>query len=372
MSGLIFAPQTVYGQDKQAGANEKAKFAGSAKCAKCHRAIYKSFSLSGHPFKLQKIDGKPPRYPGSTSPGVPNPPAGMAWSDVSYVIGGYGRKAHFMDRDGYIMTGAKDRQYNLANRRLGRPASWTGYDAKSAPRKPYTCGACHNTGWHQTGPDGPHQDDLPGIHGTWVEAGVGCEACHGPGADHAAKPWAAKPSTDDNCSGCHARGDVTKIDAEDGLVRHHEQYEELLASPHLEQGCSACHDPHKSTTYAQGGYKGDEKSCVKCHEIQANVFLGQSVHNGCTSCHMPFAGKSALAAVIEHEDGAMAIGDVRSHLFRITTDPAWNMFSDDGKWLRLDTGKRGALSIDGACLGCHQSKGRTWASQNAGRIHGQR
>ena len=59
-----------------------------------------------------------------------------------------------MDLEGYILTGPENRQFNLANDILGTEPHWTGYSAADAPRKPYTCGACHTTGWQATGPEG--------------------------------------------------------------------------------------------------------------------------------------------------------------------------------------------------------------------------
>lgn len=346
-------------------------YAGSGKCGECHKAVYEAFRGSGHPFKIQKIEnGKPPTYPIGTSPGVPHPPEGMTWDDVSYVIGGYGWKARFMDKEGYILTGAKNRQYNLKNETLGLKPDWGGYDAKKAPRKPYTCGGCHTTGWAQTGPDGPHQDGLPGIHGTWAEAGVGCEACHGPGAVHAAKPTKVKMSTKPACDGCHVRGEVKTIDAAGGLVRHHEQYEDLMASPHRRKGCMACHDPHASTKYGRGGFKGQLDTCVACHERDVEIKVAPEGHKVCIDCHMPFAGKSARSVEIEVKGGVLAKGDIRSHIHRIKTDPDWSFLTDDGKFVRTDRKGRAYLTVDLACLSCHTSKDRAWASANAKRIHG--
>jgi hypothetical protein len=329
------------------------RYAGSATCANCHNDIHANYARSGHPLKIQKIEGKPPSYPPGTSSGVPRPPAGMDWADISHVIGGYGWKARFMDREGYILTGEKDRQFNLINDNLGLAAGWGGYDPKTAPRKPYTCGACHTTGWIETGPDGPHQDRLPGIYGTWQEVGVTCEACHGPAAAHAANPSQARLSTKPNCASCHVRGDVEKIDARGGLINHHEQYEELLASSHRATGCLACHDPHKNTKYNGGGFKGQRTTCVNC-----------------TTCHMPFTGKSAVATTIAYKGGKVPKGDIRSHIFRIKTAPGWNMFTDDGKFVRVDGQGRAYLSLDYACLGCHVTKDQAWAARNAPRIHG--
>ncbi|MBL6952414.1 MAG: hypothetical protein ISR50_07260 [Alphaproteobacteria bacterium] len=369
VAAALIALDAFYGPDSDHSVIAGIEYAGSAKCADCHKNIHDDYTRSGHPLKVQKIDGAPPTYPAGTSAGVPWPPAGMAWSDLSYIIGGYGWKARFMDREGYILTGNQERQYNLANAQLGLAAGWSGYDAKKAPRKPYTCGSCHVTGWRETGPEGPHQDGLPGIYGTWLEAGIGCEACHGPAAAHAANPRQAKLSTKPNCATCHIRGDVAEIDAKGGLVNHHEQYEELLASPHLANGCLACHDPHKSTKYTLGGFKGEQETCVKCHEDQRRVFLAESAHSGCISCHMPFTGKSAVATTITYNGGRVPKGDVRSHLSRIETAAGWKMFTDDGKFVRVDGKGRAALSLDYTCLGCHQTKDKAWATRKAARIH---
>ncbi len=348
-------------------ATSEREYAGSETCAGCHAEISESYSRSGHPLKIQKVDGAPPVFPQGTSSGVFAPPAGTDWEEISYVIGGYGWKARFMDRDGYILTGEENRQFNLANDQLGTAGGWTGYDPKTAPRKPYTCGDCHTTGWRATGPDGPHQDGLPGIHGVWQEPGVTCEACHGPGASHVANPAQISLSTEANCQACHVRGDVEKIDAKGGLVRHHEQYEDLLASPHMAVGCLACHDPHKSTKYGLGGFKG-QSTCLDCHQ-QETVAVAPKAHSTCTSCHMPYTGKSAVSVRTAYEGGTLPRGDIRSHIFRIQASADWNMFTDDGKFVRIDGLGRAALSLEYSCLGCHANRDKTWAAGNAGGIH---
>ncbi len=344
-------------------------YAGSEACKACHLEVYEAQMKSGHPYKIQRVRGGPPSYPKGTSPGVPNPPADKTWNDISYVIGGYGWKARFMDNEGYILTGDKGRQYNLVNKYLVTEENWTGYSADKAPRKPYTCGGCHTTGWVESGEAGPHQDNLPGIHGTWSEPGVRCEACHGPSAEHAKAPTAIKPSIKENCGQCHRRGDVKKIDAKGGLVRHHEQYEDFLASPHRSFGCTTCHDPHQGTRYALGGYKGEEGTCRKCH-TNIRIQLEAKKNFECKNCHMPYAGKSAMSIKIKTADGSVSEGDIKSHIFRIMTDPNWDMLTDDGKFVRVDNDNKAYLSIDRTCLVCHSSQTKAWAAENAARIHG--
>ncbi len=347
-------------------------YAGAETCAACHRNIYDGYRQSGHPYKIQKVTGGPPAYPPGTSPGIPMPPKGMDWDDISYVIGGYGWKARFMDREGYILTGDADRQYNLANENLGTQPHWIGYGSGEASRKPYTCGTCHSTGWKASGKDGPHQDGLPGIYGTWASPGVTCEACHGPGAAHAASPATAKLTVEPNCKMCHVRGDETSIDASGGLVRHHEQYEDLLASPHRTLGCMACHDSHLGTRYGRGGFKGQAGTCVQCHQNQARAIVAPEPHRACTDCHMPYAAKTAVSSRVEYQDGFVPKGDLRSHIFRISPDPGWNMFTDDGRFVRTDAENRAYLALDYTCLSCHTGKNKAWATKNAKRIHAQK
>jgi len=344
-------------------------YAGSEICKQCHQDIFDKYSKTGHPYKLQKVNGGPPVYPEGTSPGVPNPPADKTWDDISYVIGGFGWKARFMDSEGYILTGDADRQYNLANAVLGTEAGWTGYDAAKAPRKPYTCGSCHTTGWVSTGEAGPHQDDLPGIQGTWAEPGVRCEACHGPASDHVNDPSNVKPSKEENCGSCHSRGDVDQIDAKGGLIKHHEQYEDLLASPHKIFKCGTCHEPHQSTKYKMGGFKGEDATCKTCH-ANVEIKIAAKADFKCTTCHMPYAAKSAVSITIETAEGPVPKGDIRSHIFRIKDDPNWNMFTDDGHFVRVDEDHKAYLTVEYTCLTCHTTKDKAWAAANARAVHG--
>ncbi|MCD6376278.1 MAG: T9SS type A sorting domain-containing protein [Caldisericaceae bacterium] len=344
-------------------------YVGSSTCKTCHSTVYDDVFNSGHPHKLKKIEGAEPTYPEGTSAGIPNPPTGFTWNDITYVIGGYGWKARFIDSEGYILTGDTERQWNLANSELGLDAHWTDYDADKAPRKPYTCGSCHTTGWVATDENGPHQDDLPGIYGTWSEPGVTCEACHGPGSAHASAPSKDKNSKEENCSSCHIRGDVTQIDASGGLIKHHEQYEDLLASPHKAFQCGTCHEPHKSTKYEFGGFKGEDNTCKTCHS-SIEIKVAAKTNFKCTSCHMPFTGKSAVAITIDYKNGQVPKGDIRSHIFRINPDTTWKFLTDDGKYVRVDDEQNAYLTLDFTCLTCHTNQDMEWAANNAEAIHG--
>ena len=299
---------------------------------------------TGHPYKLNKvIDGKPPTYPFSE---VPNPPEGYTWDDIAYVIGGYGWKARFIGKDGFIITGEENAktQYNLYNPVLEMGKNWVPYHA--GQEKPYNCGPCHTTGYNPEG----HQDGLPGIIGTWAEPGVQCEACHGPGSNHNNDPYRVAMKVDRDselCGACHRRGDVTKIDASGGFIKHHEQYETHFQS--MKRGamrCIDCHDPHQPVKYADRvGVPAQKTPCENCHFKEAKYQkITDRKHAECVECHMPRASKSALG------DPARYSGDLRTHLFVINPD-VMGQFTEDGKY------SLPYLGLDFACKGCHYDGG---------------
>ena len=158
---------------------------------------------------------------------LPELPEGYTWDDITYVIGGYNWKARFIDSDGFIITGADENattQYNFANPVVGNDAGWVGCHAGEV-EKPYDCGPCHTTNYSAWPPDS-HQDDLPGLIGTWSEPGVHCKACHGPGSLHASDPHGVLPDVDRDselCGECHLCGGPEAVNASGGFIKHHEQ-----------------------------------------------------------------------------------------------------------------------------------------------------
>ncbi len=364
---LLFMSSCLQASDTAHAIQQHENYAGSQSCRTCHTNIYNQYIKTGHPYKIQAVTG-PVTFPTGTSPGVPYAPKDKHWDDISYIIGGFAWKARFIDNEGYILTGKNQRQYNLENPILGLKAGWSGYSANTAPRKPYTCGSCHTTAWVATGKDGPHQDNLPGMYGVWAEPGVTCEACHGPGALHVKAPKKNPLTTEENCGSCHRRGDVKQIDAKGGLIRHHEQYEDLLASPHEYLKCGACHSPHLSVKYPTGGFKGEANTCLTCHTQRISHIPAKAKFE-CITCHMPRMAKSAVSIKHDVKNGEVPEGDIRSHIFRISLDPLWKMFSDDGKFVRLDEEGKAFIPAANACLTCHTNKDKQWAIESAKSMH---
>lgn len=119
------------------------------------------------------------------------------------------------------------------------------------------CLQCHTTGFN------PEE-------GTFAEAGVTCEACHGPFQPrHPAEPMARKTDAD-LCSTCHK----TTTD-------------EWRASPHHNAGvqCQACHNPHSQAPMADS----ITALCTNCHKEMGDSFTHSTHANAgleCSNCHM--------------------------------------------------------------------------------------
>ncbi len=82
----------------------------------------------------------------------------------------------------------------------------------------------------------------------------------------------------------------------------------------------------------------------------------------CKDCHMPFATKSAQPT------GPHA-GDLQTHIFYIDTDPAGNMFTDDGLLVDLDDNGKAAVTMDFACQRCHETAELTELAKFAVDFH---
>lgn len=334
--------QGPMGPEGKPGLDSRAAiYVGSDVCQECHAELYTSYKQTGHANALTKVSaGKAPQFPFSE---VKHPPEGKTWDDILYVIGGYGWKARFVDQQGYIITGDANAktQYNLKNNSLKLGDDWVAYHA--GEQISFDCAACHTTGYVPEG----NQSDLPGLLGIWSEDGVGCEECHGPGSNHVNDPYLVKAEINrdaEGCGSCHGRGEVEKVDAVDGFIDHHEQYEELFQSKKRVMDCIDCHNPHETTKHAKG--LAVRTPCQNCHfNEQLNQKITNRKHAECVDCHMPRLTKSAVA------DPARFSGDLRTHLMAINPH-ATAQFDKSG------AAALPYLALDFACKGCHNEQGR--------------
>ncbi|MBI1297177.1 hypothetical protein GC175_19685 [bacterium] len=312
-------------------------YVDSETCARCHEGIMASYAETGHANILTAVtegaDGPRPVA------NVPGPPEGYTWDDISYVVGGFNWKAHFLDSEGYLITGDAA-QYNLYNRLLDLGDDWVAY--QPGERVAYTCGSCHTTGYVPMG----HQNGLPGIVGTWAEDGVGCEACHGPGGNHVNDPYlvAMDIETDSRlCLDCHVRNETTEIVVAGTMISHTLDYQAPHAAKHRVTDCVACHNPHENTVHQVG--HPVKVQCESCHldKLQNQKFANFR-HASCTDCHMPNLMTAAVASPGSYN------GDVSSHLMSINAGQI-EQFTADGAFTQP------YLSLNFACKSCHSEDG---------------
>lgn len=327
-----------------------AEFVGDQLCAGCHNEIAQTYMKSGHPWSLNATaEGKSPAYPFTQ---INSLPSGYTINDISYIIGGYNWKAIFVNAQGYIITdapGSADNttflnQLNFGNITLGLPPSWSSFHAGQS-EMPFTCGNCHTTGFS----NGGSQDDLPGITGSWAQAGVRCERCHGPGSLHANNPKGVQMLIERDsalCQDCHTYKNIrpASLEVANGFIQHSDQYGDLSQSKHQILDCLTCHNPHSGVVQLRlEGQPTTRLQCQDCHFEEAK-FQNNSAHVtqniGCTDCHMPHLIQDGSANLKGFT------GDFRTHVVAI--DPQQiSQFNEDGKLAS------GQIGLDFACRHCH-------------------
>ncbi len=357
------------------------EFIGAQACNNCHGErdlsgagynILEEVNKSAHPFAATLPETAFPS--GTNEAGVPLPPDGPPWGDYAYILGGFGWKATYVFGDGGQLTGDQYAQYNLESQ------EWTAYHPGETLGFDVECSRCHTTGTSQNGSwNGVSEDSL----GTWTELGVQCEGCHGPSSLHVSRRFTTSEGETrvllERCGDCHNNGGKENpIPVVEKFVVNHAQYQELEASRHGSLGfftCSTCHEPHLALKYAEQAGVGNtgrplkpiRQECQDCHTFT------QTNHPEpitCVACHMPSASKSAVG--LEFENGG-ARGDIASHIWRINTSgvPRDSMFTEDGAFLKPDASGWLSVTLDFACLGCHQQQEETlsWAASYAKTMH---
>lgn len=172
------------------------------------------------------------------------------------------------------------------------------------------CFECHSTG--------PVSFDREG-NVSLGESGVHCEACHGPGAAHAAKPRTVKITNPGSlsagqlnqfCGRCHrlpaAPGAVTDWSYA-WNIRHQPVY--LNASACFEKSngklsCLTCHDPHESAAKKAAAFYNNV--CTNCHGTSApspKAVCREKEPANCIDCHMPLVSPQAPLRFTNHRIG---------------------------------------------------------------------
>ncbi len=341
-------------------------FVGSASCRECHEEIFNGCKATFHAYKFQPatpefIEGDFDKR-NTLPPG--DPPARMTRQGDRFFVttgGPDGKQGTYAVK--YVLGSLWKQRYvtEFPNGSLHvLPVQWNP-GTQQWVQPPGPKGAKPGSGDFWADPERSFQKKCLGCHTTnarlghdpaggtyrteWTELGVGCEACHGPGATHIAAPIANKQATVLNparladprragmvCGACHTRGsspdgafaypigyrpagklnflfDEKPGSYPDGSAKeHHQQYNDWKGSGHARAGvmCWDCHSPHAKGKSNRFQLKlPGSLLCQTCHTVQPKGVHGLHSVNNCVGCHMASVIQSATP------------GDMRSHTFRV-------------------------------------------------------
>jgi len=323
------------------------RFLGSEACRSCHAPEFDAWSSSRHRTTLRPwAPGQPLRVAASTiappyrvalDGGVagPGPDGKDVTGRVEFLVGGRHRE---------------DALVRLADGRLqvfpvsfdadrGQPFEPLRELAGGAPPPPdvldfwtrvgrnadLACYGCHATG-HTLEVAGRSPSGLALPASKWVEPGVGCEACHGPGGPHvdaarAGKPGPAGvkmahgggPATLDACAACHGLRDVLPSPFDASPAHRYGESVVAAADPLLSSGANfEFRDPFfadlRPSTYQQEAIAFGQSGCARqggltcaaCHDVHsgAPTAMASAADGGdaiCAPCHA-----SVIAAAAKH------------------------------------------------------------------------
>jgi hypothetical protein len=152
----------------------------------------------------------------------------------------------------------------------------------------------------------------------FLDNGIGCERCHGPGSEHARAPSKNRmvnpeeldaERRDAICSQCHLSGEArierpgrrfAEFQAGDRLADYATYFvlslgrRDLKVTSHVEKlaasgckraagdklWCGTCHEPHTNANKTQS-------ACLGCHPAVRHLEAGHLKDENCAACHMP-------------------------------------------------------------------------------------
>jgi predicted CXXCH cytochrome family protein len=329
-----------------------ADFVGNKACAPCHAAIYRAYARTPMAQSSGRAGTEDPKESFDraefrdtrgafsyqvgpdyrfefTQQSVAQPIAGAR--ALAYFIGSGAAARTFLLEDGGFLFESPVTYYRQS-------ASWKASPGFESLDYPYLtrpvvpgCLQCHASGIQ------PKAATLNGYAASpFLENGVACERCHGPGSDHIAKgakllnPAKLAPGARDSiCAQCHLSGEVRVSRAEkqdtaltpgrllaDGLtvfIRAGSP-SDLRVTSHVENlaqsackrssgdkmWCGTCHDPHTvPEPAAKAAYFRNK--CLTCHQTQdchEGAAARQAKSDNCTECHMSRSQASDIQHVV--------------------------------------------------------------------------
>jgi len=382
---------------------EVSSFAGAAACGKCHANVSHTWAQSHHSKMVQP----------ATTTAVKGDFSRGAVTLRGSVYRFRKQNGSFYITESYL-TGIPQEhvvQYTLGNRRIqhylttladGRiivlPPTWDilrenwfhNLDIDDPEEAPGTqvqiwnksCYSCH------VSQEQKNFDAKENAYRTaWLDFGIDCERCHGPGAEHAgfyAKPGhAGKPAHDvvvqtrlsaarntAVCAQCHSFRDilVDGFSAGDDYYDHFLPVLEFSQPPGEDPAYWADGRPRRFSTDAFGFWQSEcylkgNATCLDCHvvahntDIDRNPQLKPDVNTLCARCHQ--AEGAALASHTHHAEKSAGSSCVECHMprtvYSIKAEIRDHAITIPAPENTLHHG------IPNACNVCHKDRGADWA-----------
>jgi predicted CXXCH cytochrome family protein len=366
----------------QATAQSARTYVGSTACRKCHAPTYERWSKT----RMANVVRDPREHPEAVLPDFSkkDPLLTFTLNDVGLVYGSKWKQRYFKKvGDDYFPLGAQwDVTHKIWRAYMVQPNTdwWVPHypaDNAQRPTGPL-CDGCHSVNYNiQTK--------------TVTEWNVGCEKCHGPGSEHAARPSVSNivnPAkldfvhANDTCIQCHSQGqplanpfngkyyDWPVGFHQGGNLRDFWQLEEHKLGEtnftHFADGTGhknrmQGNDFVESVMYRRG------VTCFSCHDVHGtsnNADLIKPAKDLCLTCHGPASPNGPHAATVEqhthHKTGSAGSDCVACHMPKIEQTIAdVNVRSHTFAFIKPELTDQ--FKIPNPCTGCHSDKSTEWA-----------
>lgn len=243
------------------------------------------------------------------------------------------------------------------------------------------CATCHATDFHAG-----YDPATRRFSSTQSEIGVGCEACHGPGAAH--RDWAEGPRPApapphyglpidmrqrgtmlDQCAGCHSRREAFFDGTPPTGTAYHDAYNLSQLRPGLYQADGQILDEvYVYGSFLQSKMYAKGVTCTNCHDAHSGARLAEG-NAVCTQCHNP-AGNPDFASLplrdydtpdhTHHPMGSAGAECKSCHMpERVYMGNDWradHSFRIPRPDLSAQTG------ASDACTSCHEDQTADWAA----------
>jgi predicted CXXCH cytochrome family protein len=385
-AAVLFAGREPVAARSQAAASSQAApaaaYVGSAACGRCHAPIYGRWKLT----RMANVVRDPKEHPDAIIPDLsqPNPLVTFTKDQIAFVYGSKWKQRYFTKvGDDYFPLGA---QWDVTHRQwrpyLVAPNTdwWTAHYPAANSGRP-------------TGPlcDGCHSVNYNVKTKAVAEWNVGCEKCHGPGGDHAARPSRANivnPARldairgNDVCIQCHSQGQPLSNPIEGkyydwpvgfrvGLqLPDFWRLEEYTAGAttftHFADG-TAHKNRMQGNDFVQSVMYTRGVRCSDCHDVHGtgnNTDLVRPATTVCLTCHGPKSPNGPHTATIEqhthHPPGSAGNECVGCHMPKIAqTIGEVKVRAHTFKF--IPPAETDTLKVPSPCLVCHDDKTNDWA-----------